>query len=172
MLCSRCECSFYLARSLLSYLTTLLSGCMIGLVIGSVVMRYQMSLLEWEHHLITDEMDLYRRMENDCQVDLIDQSENLNKSEQIKQLNREKESILLEIDIIKQLKVNLQFKITQKQNGVRFNPVNGVMLGPGWTHEVAFSDRVNIRSFLELTRPKVCRCDRVSMEMLSMLVFW
>jgi len=100
---------------------------MIGLVIGSVVMRYQMSLLEWEHHLILDEMDLYRRMENDCQVDLIDQSENLNKNEQIKQLNREKESILLEIDIIKQLKVNLQFKITQKQNGVRFNPVNGVV---------------------------------------------
>ena len=40
-------------------------------------------------------------------MDLIDQSENLNKSEQIKQLNREKESILLEIDIIKQLKVSL-----------------------------------------------------------------
>ena len=29
MLCSRCECSFYLARSVLSYTTTLLSGCLV-----------------------------------------------------------------------------------------------------------------------------------------------
>ena len=83
MLCSRCECSYYLARSLLTYTSTLVSGCMvmmtvgsnqtiqfilsnikIGLIIASVVMRYQMSLLEWEKRLIADEMDLYSRMEN------------------------------------------------------------------------------------------------------------
>ena len=86
MICSRCECSFYLARSVLTYTSTLLSGCLvimtvggvsvnqtiqlilsnvkIGLIIASVVMRYQMSLLEWEKRLIADEMDLYSRMEN------------------------------------------------------------------------------------------------------------
>ena len=42
-------------------------------------------------------------------MDLINHSENVNKSEQIKQLNREKESILLQIDIIKQLKVTFSF---------------------------------------------------------------
>ena len=36
----------------------------IGLTIGSVVMRYQMSLLDWETRLIADDMDLYNRMEN------------------------------------------------------------------------------------------------------------
>ena len=44
-------------------------------------------------------------------MDLISHSENVNKSEQIKQLNREKESMLLEIDIIKQLKVPLFLNI-------------------------------------------------------------
>ena len=44
-------------------------------------------------------------------MDLISHSENVNKSEQIKQLNREKESIMLEIDIIKQLKVTLFLNI-------------------------------------------------------------
>ena len=47
-------------------------------------------------------------------MDLISHSENVNKSEQIKQLNREKESILLEIDIIKQLKVSLREDIKKK----------------------------------------------------------
>ena len=42
-------------------------------------------------------------------MDLINHSESVNKSEQIKQLNREKERILLEIDIIKQLKVTFSF---------------------------------------------------------------
>ena len=36
----------------------------IGLTIASVVMRYQMSLLDWETRLIADDMDLYNRMEN------------------------------------------------------------------------------------------------------------
>ena len=31
----------------------------IGLTIASVVMRYQMSLLDWETRLIADDMDLY-----------------------------------------------------------------------------------------------------------------
>ena len=44
-------------------------------------------------------------------MDLINHSEKVNKSEQIKQLNREKESMLLEIDIIKQLKVPLFLNI-------------------------------------------------------------
>ena len=36
----------------------------IGLTIASVVMWYQMSLLDWETRLIADDMDLYNRMEN------------------------------------------------------------------------------------------------------------
>ena len=44
-------------------------------------------------------------------MDLINHSEKVNKSEQIQQLNREKESMLLEIDIIKQLKVTLFLNI-------------------------------------------------------------
>jgi len=77
----------------------------IGLTIASVVMRYQMSLLDWETRLIADDMDLYNRMENDCQVDLKTHEINIKKSEQIQQLTREKESLILDIDIIKQLKV-------------------------------------------------------------------
>jgi len=101
----------------LSYTTTLLSGCLIGLTIASVVMRYQMSLLDWETRLIADDMDLYNRMENDCLVDLKTHEINIKKSEQIQQLTREKESLILDIDIIKQLKVNMEFKIQKMQNG-------------------------------------------------------
>jgi len=36
----------------------------IGLVIGSAVVNYQMSLLEWERNLILDEIDLNSRMEH------------------------------------------------------------------------------------------------------------
>ena len=36
----------------------------IGLVIGSAVVNYQMSLLEWERNLILDEIDLNKRMEH------------------------------------------------------------------------------------------------------------
>merc|ERR1711934_787388 len=115
MLCSRCECSYYLARSLLTYTSTLVSGCMIGLIIASVVMRYQMSLLEWDKRLIADDMDLYSRMENDCEVDLKQHEVSLGKTEEIKQLQREKEGLELDIDIIKQLKVNAEFKLKRLQ---------------------------------------------------------
>lgn len=117
MLCSRCECSFYFARSFVTYSSTLLSGCMIGLIIASVVMRYQMSLLEWEIRSIGDEMDLYSRMEHDCEVDLKQHEVNIKKTEDLKQLKREKEGLELDIDIIKQLKVNADFKLKKLQNG-------------------------------------------------------
>jgi len=115
MLCTKCECSFYLARSILSYSNSLLTGCLIGLVIGSAVVNYQMSLLEWERNLILDEIDLNKRMEHDCKVDLSTFGENSEKSELVQQGYRDRDNLKLDIDIIKQLKVNLEAKIKRYQ---------------------------------------------------------
>jgi len=83
----------------------------IGLVIGSAVVNYQMSLLEWERNLILDEIDLNSRMEHDCKVDLRTFGDNTEKSEQVEQSYRDRDNLKLDIDIIKQLKVNLEAKI-------------------------------------------------------------
>ena len=93
-----------------------------------------MSLLEWEKRLIADDMDLYSRMENvgcsqhsyfalqylikfqDCEVDLKQHEVSLGKTEEIKQLQREKEGLELDIDIIKQLKVEIKLMKCETKN--------------------------------------------------------
>ena len=87
-----------------------------------------MSLLEWEIRSIGDEMDLYSRMEHvgrarpalrcivkfqDCEVDLKQHEVNIKKTEDLKQLKREKEGLELDIDIIKQLKVDIIYQIME-----------------------------------------------------------
>jgi len=118
MLCAKCECSFYFVRSIVYYSTTLLAGVMVGLLVASVVMKYQMSLLQHELNLLKEELDLQQRMTHDCEVDL-KSSELFQVREQLEQLRREREGLLLEVDIFKQLIVNMEAKIqrTQLQSG-------------------------------------------------------
>ena len=107
------------------------------MLVASVVMKYQMSLLQHELNLLKEELDLQQRMAHvryqnffqhkffyvkiliqDCEVDL-KSSELFQVREQLEQLRREREGLLLEVDIFKQLIVNMEAKIqrTQLQSG-------------------------------------------------------
>eukprot|EP00090_Calanus_glacialis_P014249 TRINITY_DN22990_c0_g1_i1.p1 TRINITY_DN22990_c0_g1~~TRINITY_DN22990_c0_g1_i1.p1 ORF type:complete len:120 (-),score=42.25 TRINITY_DN22990_c0_g1_i1:140-499(-) len=115
MFCSKCDCSFYLARAVMAYANTLILGCVVGLVMGSVVMWYQSSLLNKEWRVLEEERDLYLGKGKVCQTELGEKVQR--QGEEVKQLERVKEGLLLDKDILNQLKVNLQFKVQQKVSG-------------------------------------------------------
>jgi len=68
---------------------------------------------------INQEMDLYTSLSKGCHEELQKFNKNKEDSEEIQQLHRVKESLLLDKDIIKQLKVNLEAKIRKKSVGWR-----------------------------------------------------
>jgi len=66
---------------------------------------------------IKQEMDLYTSMSKGCQEEIQKLNKMKEDSEEIEKLKRVKESLLLDKDIIKQLKVNLEAKIRKKSVG-------------------------------------------------------
>jgi len=86
------------------------------LLVANVVMKYQMSLLNWEETVLNDDLDLHQRMEKDCEIDLAKHGQSMKLNEDLEQMIRVKEGLQLDIDIMKQLIVNMQAKIKQKQD--------------------------------------------------------
>ena len=83
---------------------------MVGLVLGWALLSYQSSLLDQERLLLLDEADLYGRLDRDCKLDLAGMGGE--REEQLQQLGRIKEGLLLDKEILTQLKVNMQHKIS------------------------------------------------------------
>merc|ERR1711915_647887 len=92
------------------------AGCLVGLTIGSAVMWYQASLLNKEWRQLEEARDRYQILEQECRNNPQLQ-ETVAMEEELKQLKQVKEGLLLDKDVLTQLKVNLQFKLQQKAAG-------------------------------------------------------
>lgn len=111
----------YCLRLAISYLNTLLFGLGIGLSIGYAVMSHQTSLLTWENMHLLDKTDTLQLQTKDC---LLNSGTVLKKKqEELVQLERIKQGLALDIDIMNQLKVNLQAKVSGKVRRLRVKSV-------------------------------------------------
>jgi len=70
-----------------------------------------------EKQSIKQEMDLYTSLSKGCHEELQKFSKNKEDAEEMQNLNRVKDGLLLDKDIFKQLKVNLEAKIKMKSLG-------------------------------------------------------